>query len=177
MPRADIEPSAAPKMSGNGKKLMTKSDYPYSGDLVRNDCPLSVLPEWTDYNDHFNVAYYTRAFDLAARHFQQSCDDTILSFVVRKSRVSYLREVHRGRKLTVTTQIIAINGNNLHLLQTMYAEGGESPVAIEERIEAPVWPESEGPKHAGHALPAGFHARAQAHHTIPVPDGWGSLNP
>ena len=29
----------------------------------------NVLPEWIDYNDHMNVAYYTLAFDEALDDF------------------------------------------------------------------------------------------------------------
>ena len=31
----------------------------------------TVKPEWTDYNNHMNVAYYTLAFDIALDEFYE----------------------------------------------------------------------------------------------------------
>jgi acyl-CoA thioesterase FadM len=104
--------------------------------LVSSATP-SVIPEWTDYNDHFNVAYYVRAFDLAAQAFR---DDHRVSqpFRIKASRVSYLREVPGGRQLSLTTQLVGFSEKGLHIVQALYAQPERYLAAVEERLEVPV---------------------------------------
>ena len=86
-----------------------------------------VLPEWIDYNDHMNVAYYVLAFDqgvdaLWARfgitdaHIREQLSST---FAV-EAHVMYLRELHQDDAFVVTAQIIAFDEKRIHQFQRMY---------------------------------------------------------
>lgn len=148
---------------------MQDSVRPVDGSLVKNPCRLQVLPDWTDYNDHFNVAYYMRAFDEATAVFRT----TLLGraapvFQPLRCRVDYLNEVAGGRALRFTTQVMGASVNHLHLLQTLRDAQSDDLAAIEERVETPAHPLDEA------ALSA-IRAVAREHATLPVPAGWGDL--
>lgn len=160
---------------------MSDSKTPFYGESVITDCSISVLPEWTDYNDHFNVAYYVRAFDIAADTFRRSCGASDATYSIHKSRVSYLQEVHLGSKLILTTQVIAIKRPYLHLLQTMYVEEGLVLAAIEERVEAVAVTASRGRDQGADATlegtATGLLDAAKRHENLPIPTDWGTLIP
>jgi acyl-CoA thioester hydrolase len=156
---------------------MTGSSLPYRGDSVANPCRPTVIKAWTDYNDHFNVAYYTRAFDLAAEAWRAGLEGGLHgapTATTRRSRVSYLREVHLGRGLEMTTQVLDATEAWVHLLQAMYVVEDGYLAAIEERLD--VFTDADG---APRAIPAGVARSARGiaarHADLPVPDGWGVL--
>ena len=43
---------------------MLSNPKPFDTPVI--SAPMKVLPEWIDYNDHLNVAYYTLIFDRSA---------------------------------------------------------------------------------------------------------------
>jgi acyl-CoA thioesterase FadM len=116
---------------------MTRSTLPVFHDSLINSAKPSVIAEWTDYNDHFNVAYYVQAFDLAAKAFRKDLGLT-QPFQITANRVSYLREVPGGRKLTLTTQLVGFSVKGLHTVQALYAEPERYLAAVEERLEIPL---------------------------------------
>ena len=87
----------------------------------------SVRPEWIDYNDHMNVAYYVLAFDHATDAF---FDYLGLDTAYRKrtgsstfaveSHVTYQREVRAGDPLSFTTQLLAYDDKRLHFFHRMH---------------------------------------------------------
>lgn len=155
---------------------MPSPDAPYFGAEVTNACRPTVVPDWTDYNDHFNVAYYAQAFDMAARQFRGDlgiAEDVPLR--TARSRIDYLREIPGGATLTMTTQVLSAGTGGLHLLQALYA--GEDPylAAIEERFDIAFAPATGSACPLDGAALRDFQGAAARHSGLAVPSGWGGL--
>ena len=93
--------------------------------------PMTVEPQWIDYNGHLNMAYYNVLFD-------QGADDLFAEFGIGpdypKTRgfstfsaefhVCYLRELKEGDEVYVTSQLIDIDEKRFHFFQERHhAEG------------------------------------------------------
>lgn len=101
------------------------------------DAPLSlyessVKPEWLDWNDHMNVAYFLLAFDQATDQlyrFVGVAEDYIesrgLSMFTLEAHITYRRELRGGDPIRVTTQILGFDEKKIHFVHHMYhgAEG------------------------------------------------------
>jgi len=87
----------------------------------------SVLPEWTDYNGHMNLAYYVLAFDHASDRFADFLDLGI-SYVKRTNRslftleahVTYEHELMVGDPLRISTRLVDFDGKRIHFFHAMY---------------------------------------------------------
>ncbi|WP_420725646.1 thioesterase family protein [Hwanghaeella sp. LZ110] len=149
---------------------MAHSTHPVFDDSLISSATPSVIAEWTDYNDHFNVAYYVQAFDLAAQAFRH--DQGInLPFEIKTNRVSYLREVPGGRKLTLTTQLIGFTDKGLHTVQALYAEPERYLAAVEERLEMPISGTAEDIAQITSVLKPIL----DAHVKIALPEAWNTF--
>jgi len=92
----------------------------------------TVPPEWIDFNNHMNVAYYVRAFDLGVdalwldfgiteEHIAASHSST---FAV-ETHILYQQELKLHDPYVVTSQILAYDEKRIHQFQRMYhAEDG-----------------------------------------------------
>ena len=89
-----------------------------------------VLPEWLDYNDHMNVAYYiVAAFDLGIDAFK-AVSASISTYIEREKRstvaleshITYQREASLGEKLRVNTRLLDYDGKRCHIYQEMYRD-------------------------------------------------------
>lgn len=128
-----------------------------------------VVPDWTDYNGHMNVAYYMRAADMAldACLSENGVGTLRPALAPAVSRVEYLQEVHGGKRLSISVQILALTPESLHLLLGLWESETGVLAAIAERIDmVSDWPEDTFDTLS--AL-AGQHAR------LAVPEGWGAL--
>lgn len=136
----------------------------------------TVRPEWIDYNDHMNVAYYLLVFDRAtdalfdllgigeAYRRRTNCSTFAL-----ESHVTYVGEVKRGDPLRVTSQIVAYDAKRLHHFhRMMHGEQGyvaatfdcvSLHVDLRRRRAAPFPPDAIGR----------LAAFAAAHATLPRP--------
>ena len=91
-----------------------------------------VLPEWIDYNDHMNVAYYLLAFDQAVDVLwadfgltEEYIRSHNSSTIAVESHVTWQREVVEGAPYVITAQILAFDDKRIHQFQRMYhAEEG-----------------------------------------------------
>jgi len=91
-----------------------------------------VLPEWIDFNDHMNVAYYVLAFDqgvdalwtefgITEEHIREMRSST---FAV-EAHITYQRELNLDDPFIVTAQILAFDAKRIHQFQRLYhAENG-----------------------------------------------------
>lgn len=86
-----------------------------------------VLPEWLDYNEHMNVAYYVLAFDHAtdafADHIGIGWDHTKTtrgSIFIVEAHVAYLREVVKDDPLRFTTHVLDFDERRIHFAHEMY---------------------------------------------------------
>ncbi len=99
------------------------------------DAPLalyetSVQPEWLDWNDHMNVAYYVLAFDRAtdelfrfvgvAERYIETHKRTMFAL---ECHVTYNRELRGGDPLRVTTQLLGFDAKKMHFAHHMYHQG------------------------------------------------------
>ena len=75
--------------------------------------PQHVRPEWIDYNGHLNMAYYSVLFDTSVDEIykeigfgpdyaKNDCHTTYTA----EFHISYIRELHEGDEVYVTTQLI-----------------------------------------------------------------------
>lgn len=85
-----------------------------------------ILPEWTDYNGHMNVAYFTLIFDHATDVFYPLVglgkpyrERTGKSTFAVECHISYLREASVGDEVEVTTQLLGFDEKRLHYFHTM----------------------------------------------------------
>ena len=91
-----------------------------------------VAPEWCDYNNHMNLAYYVLIFDHATDAFYNSLglDDayrasTECSTFAVESHTNYIAEVHEGDEVYCTAQLLDYDEKRLHYFHCMYhAEKG-----------------------------------------------------
>ena len=88
---------------------------------------VEVLPDWIDYNDHMNVAYYVAAFDLGIDAFKAVIGIDLAyierekrSTVALESHITYQREASLGEKLRVDTRLLDYDGKRCHIYQEMY---------------------------------------------------------
>jgi acyl-CoA thioesterase FadM len=85
-----------------------------------------IKPEWIDFYDHMNVAYYVLVCDEATGAFWDFVHDgkTIdgregAELVVLESHVNYVKEVRLGDPVKVTTQLLEVDDKRLRLFHTM----------------------------------------------------------
>ncbi|MCB1749002.1 MAG: thioesterase family protein [Gammaproteobacteria bacterium] len=105
---------------------MTLASLPADG-IVRLE--VTVKPEWLDYNDHMNVAWYVAAFDLGIDAFKDVIGITLdyiareqRSTVALESHITYQREAHRDQVLRVETRIVDFDGKRVHIYQELYRD-------------------------------------------------------
>ena len=96
------------------------------------DAPLalyetSVLPDWLDWNDHMNVAYYVLAFDKATDALfgfvgvaEAYIDERHLTMFAVECHVTYSRELRGGDPIRITTQLLGYDAKKMHFVHHMY---------------------------------------------------------
>jgi len=87
----------------------------------------TIKPEWLDYNNHMNVAYYVLVFDLAGEALVEILGmgeaysvETGISWMVLENHITYDAEVNLGDEVEVSMQLIDYDGKRLHLYYEMY---------------------------------------------------------
>ena len=95
-------------------------------------CPaMTILPEWIDYNDHLNVAYYTLIFDRSAdaavdilnlgEAYRRAEDRTLVS---AEAHITYVREVKVGSEVRSTFRLLDADAKSLHVYQELFHADG-----------------------------------------------------
>ncbi len=86
-----------------------------------------VVPEWCDYNNHLNLAFYVLIFDHATDVFHNSLglgeayrDATDCSTFAVEAHVNYLSELREGATAACTTQLLDCDAKRLHYFHRMY---------------------------------------------------------
>ena len=90
-------------------------------------CRGTVQPEWIDFNQHMNVAYYVLAFDRGIDALWDTfgiTQDYVSSeqgstFAV-ECHVTYQRELHEGDPYIITTQVLGYDTKRIHQFQRLY---------------------------------------------------------
>ncbi len=86
-----------------------------------------VVPEWIDYNGHFNAGYYVVVFDDALTGWLDHCGLGrerkaalgVTTFTV-ESHTTYLRELSAGDPLEITGQLLRSTDKKIHSFLRMH---------------------------------------------------------
>jgi acyl-CoA thioester hydrolase len=87
----------------------------------------TILPKWTDYNRHMNVAYYTLVFDHAVDAFfsyvglgRDYREATTGSTFAVEHHITYNKEVVEGDEVRCETRLVGFDEKRLHHYHEMY---------------------------------------------------------
>ncbi len=102
----------------------------------------TVLPEWTDYNGHLNVAYFVLIFDHGTDVFypliglgQPYRDRTGKSTFAVEAHITYGREASVGDEVMVTTQRLGFDDKRIHYFHVMsHVEQGYQMATQEQLV-------------------------------------------
>lgn len=90
-----------------------------------------IEDSWIDYNGHLNMAYYLVMFEKAFDDFHYAfgvTEDYVktrnMTTYTGQTKIDYLREVHKGTKLTATCQILNYDQKRIHTWQELQFEDG-----------------------------------------------------
>lgn len=108
---------------------MLSSPKPFDTPVI---CPpVKILPEWIDYNDHLNVAYYTLIFDRSAdtavdilnlgEAYRRAENKTL---VTAEAHITYVRELKLGAEARATFRLLDADAKSLHVYQELYHADG-----------------------------------------------------
>ena len=92
---------------------------------------MTVEPQWIDYNGHLNMAYYNVLMDRGADQlfeifgfgpeYRERTNHTTFS---AEFHVCYLREVHAGDQVYVTSQLLDFDKRRFHFYQELFHADG-----------------------------------------------------
>ena len=138
--------------------------------------PRSVLPEWIDYNGHLNMAYYSVLFDTGVDEVYEEigfgpkyAETENHTTYTAEFHICYVRELHEGNQVYVTTQLIDFDEKRFHTYQELFHEDGWLAATAEAMV---LHVDMSGPRVA--PMPARIQdklsAILEAHYTLPKPD-------
>lgn len=100
---------------------------------------IAVAPDWLDYNQHMNVAYYGLAFDQAGEELVKACgmglaytEATQNSWMILEAHLTYQNEAHQGDWLRIESRVLDCSAKLAHLYQEMYR--AEVLLATQEQL-------------------------------------------
>ncbi len=135
----------------------------------------TVKPDWLDYNDHMNVAYYVMAFDRAIDAFtdviglsREYVERKHRSTVALESHISYLREASLGDELRIDTRVIDFDGKRAHLYQEMYR--GDQLLATQETLSISFDTAARKSCIFDEAIVQGYERMVAAQRGLPLPE-------
>ncbi|NET74008.1 MAG: thioesterase-like protein [Sphaerospermopsis sp. SIO1G2] len=141
--------------------------------------PITVKPEWLDYNGHMNVGYYVVAFDMATDmlYEQLGIGEAYLqrgfSVYTLGMNVDYLHELFAGEQATVTTQLLDWDHKRVHYVHLMHhAESGKL-VSVNECLGMNVNLETKRSALFPDDVQASLQEMFEAHQTVPFPEQVG----
>jgi acyl-CoA thioester hydrolase len=95
-----------------------------------------IKPEWLDYNNHMNVAYYVLVFDLAFEELllsiglgEDGAKATGTSTMTLESHITYDQEVSLGQEVEIRIQLVDHDYKRMHLYLEMYVKGSSGYLA------------------------------------------------
>ncbi len=104
-------------------------------DLLQTD----VRPDWIDYNNHMNVAYYVMVFDQAMDEFLNLYGLGKAytlgghgSVFALQNHVHYMREVSVGTRLGVNLQLLDLDAKRIHVFFRMRDLSNDQVVSTSE---------------------------------------------
>ncbi len=101
-----------------------------------------IKPEWLDYNNHMNVAYYVLIFDEAGVEWlsslglsQEFTAATDISWMVLENHITYNNEVVLDQLVEVRAQLVDHDAKRLHLYFEMYAQTPDGDEYLSSTLE------------------------------------------
>lgn len=98
-----------------------------------------VLPEWLDYNDHMNVAYYIAVFDIGIDDLKavygisgSYIESEKRSTVALEAHITYQNEASIDEELLVRSRILDFDEKRTHLYQEMFR--GDDLLSTQETL-------------------------------------------
>jgi acyl-CoA thioester hydrolase len=116
----------------------------YCGAMTEeHDLPLTwrerVREEWTDYNQHMNLAYYVLIFDHATDEFYRSVglgleyrERSGFSTFAVEAHITYDAEVSAGEEVICRSRLLDFDEKRLHYFHMMYHSENHNLVATTE---------------------------------------------
>ncbi|MCH9673090.1 MAG: thioesterase family protein [Gammaproteobacteria bacterium] len=101
----------------------------------------TVKPEYIDYNEHMNLAFYVLVFDHGTDEFfdyvgldrEYRAREPRTTFAL-EAHTTYLRELRLGAPAKVTTQLLDFDEKRIHFFHRMYHESEGYLAATQEII-------------------------------------------
>ena len=97
------------------------------GAPIEIDSGETVRPEWIDYNDHMNIAYYLLAFDQALDRLYDRLGfgvdylkSTNHSTMTMETHITYARELRLGAPIRFTFQLLDYDKKRQHFFGRMF---------------------------------------------------------
>jgi acyl-CoA thioester hydrolase len=135
---------------------------------------MTVRPEWIDYNGHLNMAYYNVLFDHGIDEIYEDFGFGPEYARVHKHttytaefHICYVRELHEGDGVHVTSQVVDFDEKRFHIYQEMYHADGWL-AATGESLGLHI--DMSGPRVA--PIPDHIQARLQMYKTAHDALGW-----
>ena len=101
----------------------------------------TVRPEWTDHNDHLNVAYYALIFDQATDHFfdrfgagADYARRTACSTFAIEAHTRYLNEVRSGEDVLVTSSLLGVDDKRVRYAHRLIRKSDNALAATLEQV-------------------------------------------
>ncbi|MEO1198200.1 MAG: thioesterase family protein [Pseudomonadota bacterium] len=103
---------------------------------------MRVEPDWLDYNDHLNMAFYNVLFDRAVDEMMLSLGlgpdylkATGNSFFTAETHVTYLNEITAHDPVHVDIRVLDADTKRLHVFEELYhAETGMLSATLEQML-------------------------------------------
>lgn len=140
-----------------------------------------VKPEWIDYNGHMNMGYYLVAFDhIATDQFYDSMNIGVehkqalgkTTFTLG-ANIDFIREVHEGDRLRITSQLVDYDHKRLHYIHCMYHDGQGYLAATNECLGMYIDLETRRSTSFSQAQMARFEQELELGKQFPVPGEFG----
>jgi acyl-CoA thioester hydrolase len=155
------------------------------GDLLTRPAPflssvMQIEPQWIDYNGHLNMAYYNVMFDRAIDELwlQLGIGPGYMrerngSTFTAECHVRYLREIHLGDPVQVSTLVLAADEKRLHTFEELRHAGEGWLSATSENMSIHIDMNARKTAPFPPDISARIAAVVNAHQAVPRPDGVG----
>ena len=141
-----------------------------------------VLPEWLDFNGHFNAGYYAVAFDLAVYPWleflgltdehRERHDATTYGL---EAHITYERELGLDDQIRITTQLLDHDEKRVHAIHLMYHATTDDLIATNEFISMHITRSLRRSSPMAPELLSRVAAVAAAHSRLPIPPQVGRV--
>lgn len=102
---------------------------------------MTLKPEWIDYNDHLNMAYYNVLFDVSLDAMLEQVgigetyrETTTFSVMTAEVHVNYVRELRSDARVRVAMRLVDFDEKRIHCYEELYHVDGWLAAACEVMV-------------------------------------------